>query len=252
MQAPFDALSPAYAPPPSLAPRRLFPYECNNELIIRQQPNRARMCGFGSKDYRPIDPAPILQLVRRDEHGRAVVDYQKATTLVCHASLWSADGSEERSVVINPAGLPKRLEARPLQEAQIFSTQPPVEGYVATLCGNLVSPCYVFTDLDGQKTLFFAFPALSVRTSGQYSLRFSLFDIGQDSSHAIAFVLSNLIEVYPPKTFPGMTESSALSKCLARQGVKLHIRTEIRRTSGQVAEEQDDEEEAEPEAYEEP
>ncbi|KAJ3166110.1 hypothetical protein HDU88_003657 [Geranomyces variabilis] len=241
MQAPFDPPAQTYAPPPSLAPRRLFPYVCKNELIIRQQPNRARMCGFGSKDYRPVDPAPILQLMRRDEYGRPVVDYQEATTLVCHASLWSADGSEERSVVINPAGLPTRFETLPPQEAHVFANQAPGEAYVSTLCGSLVSPCYVFTDLDGQKTLFFAFPDLSVRTSGQYSLRFSLFDIGQDSSHAIAFVLSGLIEVYPAKMFPGMTESSALSKCLARQGVKLHIRSDIRRTPGPVAEEQEDE-----------
>ncbi|KAG0168494.1 hypothetical protein DFQ29_010132, partial [Apophysomyces sp. BC1021] len=32
------------------------------ELVVVQQPLRARMCGFGDKDRRPISPPPILQL----------------------------------------------------------------------------------------------------------------------------------------------------------------------------------------------
>lgn len=32
------------------------------ELIIREQPQQCRMSGFGEKDRRPIDPAPIVQL----------------------------------------------------------------------------------------------------------------------------------------------------------------------------------------------
>jgi hypothetical protein len=31
-------------------------------LSIRQQPVRARSCGFGARDFRPIDPAPVLQV----------------------------------------------------------------------------------------------------------------------------------------------------------------------------------------------
>ncbi len=31
-------------------------------LTIRQQPVRARSCGFGARDFRPIDPAPVLQV----------------------------------------------------------------------------------------------------------------------------------------------------------------------------------------------
>uniref|UniRef100_A0A1D1XQ09 Velvet domain-containing protein n=1 Tax=Anthurium amnicola TaxID=1678845 RepID=A0A1D1XQ09_9ARAE len=38
-------------------------------LRVSQQPLRARMCGFGEKDRRPIDPPPIVQLVVTDEKG---------------------------------------------------------------------------------------------------------------------------------------------------------------------------------------
>lgn len=33
------------------------------ELVVCQQPLHARMCGFGEKDRRPIDPPPIVQLI---------------------------------------------------------------------------------------------------------------------------------------------------------------------------------------------
>ena len=31
-------------------------------LVIEQQPDRARMCGFGDKDRRPITPPPCVRL----------------------------------------------------------------------------------------------------------------------------------------------------------------------------------------------
>ncbi|TPX60953.1 hypothetical protein PhCBS80983_g01472 [Powellomyces hirtus] len=191
-----------------------------NQLIIRQQPNRARMCGFGTKDYRPVDPAPILQLIRT-EASQVVLDYKQATSLVCHASLWSADGTEERGVVLNPgsAAVARRSESLFQNESHVLSDPVPPTGYVSVLVGSLV------TDFDFPAQ----FPDLSIRTSGQYLLKFSLYDISQDASHAMAFAISDVISVYPPKTFPGMTESSQLAKCLARQGIKLHIRSDMRR-----------------------
>lgn len=37
-------------------------------IKIVQQPLHARMCGFGEKDRRPIDPPPIVQLILDDPH----------------------------------------------------------------------------------------------------------------------------------------------------------------------------------------
>ncbi|KAI8825861.1 velvet factor-domain-containing protein [Fimicolochytrium jonesii] len=217
---------------PALTPRRKSTERhITNELIIRQQPNRARMCGFGTKDYRPVDPAPILQLVRRDG-DHAVLNYKQATSLVCHAALWSADGTEERSVVLNPGSVAVAKKSDQSQNADPASAHPAPTaptGYVSALVGSLVSPCHVLTDIDGTRALFFTFPDLSIRTSGQYILKFSLYDMSKDASQAMAFAVSEVISVYPPKTFPGMTESSQLAKCLARQGIKLHIRSDMRR-----------------------
>jgi hypothetical protein len=46
------------------------------ELVVCQQPLHARMCGFGEKDRRPIDPPPIVQLVVRQEGQETWVDLQ--------------------------------------------------------------------------------------------------------------------------------------------------------------------------------
>jgi hypothetical protein len=39
-------------------------------LHIRQQPAHGRMFGFRTKDRRPLDPLPIVELVVRDRDGR--------------------------------------------------------------------------------------------------------------------------------------------------------------------------------------
>jgi len=42
-------------------------------LIVVQQPVRARMCGFGDKDRRPITPPPCVRLVVTDEQTQQEV-----------------------------------------------------------------------------------------------------------------------------------------------------------------------------------
>jgi hypothetical protein len=37
--------------------------------VIIQNPIRARCCGFGEKDRRPVDPPPILQLFIEESNG---------------------------------------------------------------------------------------------------------------------------------------------------------------------------------------
>ncbi|ORX84943.1 hypothetical protein BCR32DRAFT_108606 [Anaeromyces robustus] len=42
------------------------------EIQVVQQPLRARMCGFGEKDRRPIDPPPICELLCFNEKGERI------------------------------------------------------------------------------------------------------------------------------------------------------------------------------------
>lgn len=46
------------------------------ELVVCQQPLHARMCGFGEKDRRPIDPPPIVQLIVKQQGQDNPVDVQ--------------------------------------------------------------------------------------------------------------------------------------------------------------------------------
>ncbi len=39
---------------------------------IVQNPIRARCCGFGEKDKRPVDPPPILKLTAESEEGEPI------------------------------------------------------------------------------------------------------------------------------------------------------------------------------------
>lgn len=41
-------------------------------IEVVQNPIRARCCGFGEKDRRPIDPPPILQLSSKDQDGNPI------------------------------------------------------------------------------------------------------------------------------------------------------------------------------------
>lgn len=109
------------------------------------------------------------------------------------------------------------------------------DGKTRSTTGSIVSSLYRLKDLNGQEGAFFVFPDLSIRMEGSYRLKFSLFEIINTDIYYCASVISDVFEVYPAKKFPGMKESTALSKIFADQGLKIRIRKETRqkkRTKG--------------------
>ncbi|KAI8918395.1 velvet factor [Powellomyces hirtus] len=79
-----------------MGPESPSPVIAHYELIVRQQPVRARMSGYNNKDRRPIDPTPIVQLTARSAEGKQLdVSYLKSPFMVLYASLWSADKTTE-------------------------------------------------------------------------------------------------------------------------------------------------------------
>ncbi|KAI9323443.1 velvet factor [Dichotomocladium elegans] len=180
------------------------------ELVVCQQPLHARMCGFGEKDRRPIDPPPIVQLIVREDGQPADIKTLQTPFFVLHVTLWSADREEERNIISNP---PK---------------------YTRVLMGSLVSSPSLLKNPEGEQGLYFAFPDLSIRTEGQYTLRFSLMKLSSTDfqpgakSKILCQTFSNPFTVYSAKKFPGMTESTELSKTFAKQGLKIPIRNDGR------------------------
>lgn len=74
---------------------------------------------------------------------------------VLHVTLWSDDRSEERNIISNP---PKCTRV---------------------LMGSLVSSPSLLKNPEGEQGLYFAFPDLSIRTEGRYTLRFSLMKLAK-------------------------------------------------------------------------
>ncbi|ORY02827.1 hypothetical protein K493DRAFT_207704 [Basidiobolus meristosporus CBS 931.73] len=97
-----------------------------------------------------------------------------------------------------------------------------------SLTGTLASSLYKLKDVDNTDGGFFVFSDVSVRVEGQFRLQFSLFEIISQSAVPLATAYSDVFTVYPPKLFPGMAESTFLSRSFSDQGVRIRIRKEHR------------------------
>jgi hypothetical protein len=129
------------------------------------------------------------------------------------------------------------------------------------LAGTLVSSLHRLKDIDntgmaleislGLRLMildggFFVFGDLSVKVEGEYRLRFSLFEMlkygildtvlelasnvlfSRTEVVHIKSIVSEPFTVYAAKNFPGMAESTFLSRSFGDQGVRLRIRKEPR------------------------
>lgn len=70
-------------------------------LVVEQQPQRARMCGFGDKDRRPITPPPCIRLVIKDIKTNQEVDISDidGSFFVLQVDIWADDGTREVNLV---------------------------------------------------------------------------------------------------------------------------------------------------------
>ncbi|KAI0268133.1 velvet factor-domain-containing protein [Gloeopeniophorella convolvens] len=113
-------------------------------LEVVQQPIRARMCGFGDKDRRPLAPATVAKLVIKNQDQTLVDDDDiDCSFFVVTADLWSSDGKLERNLVLHPtssdrysaAHAPKKRRptypaaGRPGEEASVQTSAPPGSRY---------------------------------------------------------------------------------------------------------------------------
>ncbi|TPX58806.1 hypothetical protein PhCBS80983_g02910 [Powellomyces hirtus] len=179
----------------------------NYVLKLRQQPKHSRMCGFGEKvDRRPLDPPPIIQL-----------------------EIKSTSFADENSYLYNPYYFMYASLIAPESEEELHLLR---DGKTRSTTGSIVSSLYRLKDLDNKDGAFFVFPDLSVRMEGTYRLKFSLFEIINTEIYHCTSICSDIFNVYPAKKFPGMEESTFLSRTFAEQGLKIRIRKELRMRKG--------------------
>ncbi|KAG0235130.1 hypothetical protein BGW42_005780 [Actinomortierella wolfii] len=204
---------------------------------MAQNPIRARMCGFGEKDRRPMDPPPIVKLIVRNEDGSlANVSQYDVSFYMVVADIYSADGSTPCTLVTNPATIPQSMSSSAVQTMgestlSVLSLDSPNTSASRNLTGSTVASGNLLTDLDGQLGVFFVFQDMSVRSDGVFTLKFSFAlppTQGGPPSQVTATCFSEPFTIYSAKRFPGMTESTALSKHFAKQGIKVPIRKEAR------------------------
>ncbi|UZP33875.1 hypothetical protein NXS19_001691 [Fusarium pseudograminearum] len=298
-------------------------------LDVQQQPIRARMCGFGDKDRRPITPPPCVRLVIINSETGKEVDYNTLdhAMFVLSVDLWDKDGIKEVNLVRSSTGpgsgassnnysystlepstpsyqqqaLPPSRESgypqgqglgygqeyppsvqqgygqapsyqssssygppqqyfprhsgynadppassagppfrngygqdqNALTRMAVVGTQP--QGmFTRNLIGSLAASAFRLNDTDKKAGIWFVLQDLSVRTEGNFRLRFSFVNVGgagglpihvnQGRAPILASCFSQDFSVYSAKKFPGVCESTPLSKTFALQGIKIPIR----------------------------
>ncbi|KAJ3502597.1 hypothetical protein NM208_g16694 [Fusarium decemcellulare] len=193
------------------------------QMTVLQQPERARACGSGMKansDRRPVDPPPVVEL--RIIEG-PTVEEGKDITFDYNANFFLYASLEH---------------ARPIAHGRVqtpAANNPPIlTGVPASGMAYLDRPT---------EAGYFIFPDLSVRHEGRYRLTFSLFETTKeekDFDHEPADgdlppgvdfrmeIKTIPFSVFSAKKFPGLMESTQLSKTVADQGCRVRIRRDVR------------------------
>ncbi|CAO3655476.1 unnamed protein product [Mucor fragilis] len=172
--------------PPPLGLGRPSQKSKKYRLIVVQNPVRARCCGFGEKDRRPIDPPPILQLFIERPDGtlqNAHDDDSNISLFVVQCDLYSEDGKELRGQVYNPSAAAP-TSASPATDSKpttgtLLSFQDPAP--TRSLMGAVVSNAYQLTDHNNEPGIFFVFQDLSVRIEGTFCLNFMFINLSGPS-----------------------------------------------------------------------
>ncbi|GAA5948797.1 hypothetical protein JCM3765_003904 [Sporobolomyces pararoseus] len=175
------------------------------ELIVLQQPEIGAEAGLRKVTLGrlPIIPAPVVQLIVKDESGQ-ILDIEMPY-LFCACSLHDADGAN--AVDLAPSNSEDDEE-------------------LSALIGNIVRNPHRVRDLDGNVISVFVFEDMSVRMQGNFTLEFSLGEARQAQSPKLASVVSEPFGVVEWKNYPGRPAADIvpeLSMHLHNQGVPIYI-----------------------------
>ncbi len=96
------------------------------------------------------------------------------------------------------------------------------------LIGTVVSSLHRLKDTDNQDGGFFVFGDLSCKVEGKFRLLFTLYQMQKMECVHITSIVSDIFQVYPTKSFPGLAESTFLTRSFSDQGVRLRLRKDSR------------------------
>ncbi|KAI1333349.1 hypothetical protein F5Y16DRAFT_355545 [Xylariaceae sp. FL0255] len=149
------------------------------------------------------------------------------------------------------------MSANAMGQNRAMNQQQPHGMYTRNLIGNLTASASRLLDPKDKIGIWFVLQDLSVRTEGWFRLKFSFINLRHPSATTangasdteslikgkapvLVYAFSEKFQVYSAKRFPGVCESTALSKCFAQQGVKIPIRKGEEKQKGGVSDDEDD------------
>ncbi|KAI8964508.1 velvet factor-domain-containing protein [Daldinia sp. FL1419] len=175
-------------------------------LEVLQQPTMAKAANGKDKDRKPVDPPPILQLhVPSDEDPDGV--YRQSPYLIAVAYLEYAHPPGPSGQATPPANM---------------------------MAGTTVSSLHRLKDPTNKEGAFFVFGDLTIKSEGEYVIRFDLLQMTMDNLEdgefwiTICSVTSDPFKVHAGRAFPGMAESTFLTRSFSDQGVRLRLRKDSR------------------------
>ncbi|KAL5036743.1 hypothetical protein RTP6_004269 [Batrachochytrium dendrobatidis] len=207
--------------PPDFLASFTSPTTTSYTLCIVQHPLQARMSGYSIRDRRPLDPTPIVQVVVPDDISD-LQSFEDSPFLVAQASLWKPDMHTELCTAASAPVSDLVAGTAPAPDL------PPKSRNSQILLGSIVVACQLLTNIAGERGLYFVFTDLSIRTSGFFRLQISLYDLRRATPRMrpVYEIFSNEFQVFTPKAFPGMSETTLLCKHFIRQGVRIHTRSD--------------------------
>ncbi|RKP39503.1 velvet factor, partial [Dimargaris cristalligena] len=187
------------------------------QLVPRQQPKQAKVFSPKDKDRRTIEPPPIIQLKAITP---AVADNYSDSALMGGNYLQNPYLIMYAAVI--PAHNDGPIGSKPTATSASGSASSPLA------LGTLVSSLHRLKDLDNSDAGFFVFPDIAVRQTGEFRIRYSLYELFDNRVHFLTSYISDVFVVYANKHYPGHCESTFLSRSFSDQGVRIRIRKEHR------------------------
>ncbi|KAF4624734.1 hypothetical protein G7Y89_g13435 [Cudoniella acicularis] len=166
--------------------------------LRRQKPENAKVAVGKEKDRKPVDPPPIIQL-KISPASDPNQNYLQSPYFFMSCSLV---GPSEGTLPQGPLG--------------------------TALAGTLVSSLHRLKDTDNSDGAFFVFGDLSIKLEGTFRLQFNLYEMRDKECFHIQSIQSDPFTCHPQKHFPGMSESTFLTRSFSDQGVRLRLRKEPR------------------------
>ncbi|KAI9812517.1 MAG: hypothetical protein M1832_000411 [Thelocarpon impressellum] len=202
------AVSSSYPPPPQTPPAYSYP---QSQSQYQTSYNHPLPIAYPAPQGQPQQQGYYPQQQQQQQAGPPPL-HQHAAGPLAPASYYQAPGA--------PPPTPQQASS-------------PSGMFTRNLIGSLSASAFRLTDPENKLGVWFILQDLSVRTEGTFRLKMNFVNVGDStaghglntgSAPVLASCFSDVFQVFSAKKFPGVIESTSLSKCFATQGIKIPIR----------------------------